>query len=348
VLENGGSLTKVTIILPCFNEEDGIRSTIANLESQSFRDREIIVVDDGSSDRTSISAQEVIDKEGYVDVRVVRTAHGGLTHARNVGISESRGDIIFFAECDCTYEPEYVERALLSLQQHPDASAVCLTGAPEKVRSTLATECITIENRIQHKMLEQGKLKPFYAWVFKKNALTALGGFDEKLFQGEDKDMFRRFVQGGNTVAWVPGVHWWHRRDQSLAEVAAKSVVRGQSRVLYLAKHHLAGEAAKALAPFWLLVAGVILLPFQVYVGAGFILFVFLLFLLRSVRVAMVGWSVVPRRRWLLAYPLFIIVRNFSTAVGYSIGIVRLALLRLSPSKNGQLGIPGNDSAKLK
>jgi glycosyltransferase involved in cell wall biosynthesis len=324
-------LPRVSILLPCFNEAREISSTIDNLELQTFRDREIIIIDDGSTDDTSIRAQETINQREYGDARVVRVAHGGLTYARNVGIRESNGETIFFAESDCTYEPEYVEKALLSFQQHPEASAVCLTGAPEMVRSTMATECIMIENRIQHKLLEQGKLKPFYAWVFRKDALVSLGGFDEKLFQGEDKDMFRRFVQGGNIVAWVPGVHWWHRRDQSLGDIFKKSVVRGRSRVLYLAKHHLFLEATKAVGPFWFLVAGIVLLPFQFYLGGGMILLVFILFIARSIRIAMVGWDVAPRRRWFLAYPIFLVVRNFSTAIGYTMGFVSLAF-RGSPS----------------
>ena len=318
-------MTKVSVILPCFNEAGYIGSALDNIERQSYLDREVIVVYDGSTDGTQHREQESIERNAYGDARVVRVKHGGLTYARNVGIREAKGEVIFFAECDCTYDPAYVERALLSLRQHPEASAVCLTGAPEKVRSTVATECILLENRVQHKLLGEGKLKPFYAWVFKKDSLTKLGGFDERLFQGEDKDMFRRFVQGGNVVSWVPGVHWWHRRDQSLVDVCKKSVVRGQSRVLYLAKHHLAAEATKAIAPLWVLVAGLIAIPFEAFVGEGLILLVILLFAVRSLQFALVAWDVAPRRRWLLTYPLFLAVRNLSTAVGYSIGIARLA-----------------------
>jgi glycosyltransferase involved in cell wall biosynthesis len=316
----------VSIVLPCYNESEDIRSAIENLEEQSFLDREIIVVDDGSADNSQQIAKETIEKGGFSDARVVTVEHRGLTAARNVGIRESRSGVIFFAECDCTYDPDYVKKAMLALESDPGAAAVCLTGAPNKVRSTIATECIVIENKVQHKLLEQGKLKPFYAWVFKKDALISLGGFDESLFQGEDKDMFRRFTKAGYQVAWVRGIHWWHRRDLTLLDIARKSARRGQSRVLFLMKHSLVADMLKGIAPLWALILGLALLPFQVYVGLVLIFLVLLAFLVRSIEISVTAWDVVPKRRWLLAYPLFILVRNLSAAFGYSIGLVRILI----------------------
>jgi len=315
-------------VVPCYNESKDIRSVIENLEEQSFLDREIIVVDDGSADGSQQIAAETIERGGFSDARVIGVGHRGLTAARNVGIKESRSDVIFFAECDCTYDPDYVKKAMLALQTNPGASAVCLTGAPNKVRSTIATECIVIENKVQHKLLEQGKLKPFYAWVFKKDALTSLGGFDERLFQGEDKDMFRRLTKAGYNVAWVPGVHWWHRRDLTLLDIATKSARRGQTRVLYLIKHSLFIDTLKGIAPLWTFVLGLVLLPFQAVVGLILILAVFLAFLARSVRIIATAWDVAPKRRWFIVYPLFIVVRNFSAAIGYSIGLARVLVRR--------------------
>ena len=290
------------------------------------------MVDDGSVDRSQQIAMDTIEKGSFSDARVVSVVHRGLTAARNVGIRESRSDVIFFAECDCTYDPDYVSKAMVAFDQNPDAQAVCLTGAPNMVRSTIATECILIENRVQHKLLERGKLKPFYAWVFKKGALVSLGGFDEGLFQGEDKDMFRRLTKAGYRVAWVPGVHWWHKRDLTLSDIARKSAGRGRSRVLYLRKHNLLFDTLKGVAPLWTLILGLALLPFQTMIGLVLLLLVLLAFLAQSARVVSTAWDVVPKRRWFLAYPLFIMVRNLSSAIGYSVGL----LAALAPGTKGR------------
>ena len=313
-------LPRVSIILPCYNEEQEIRTAIREVQKQTFGGREIIVVDDGSTDETAPIAEEYC--VGHPDTRVIRIAHSGLTHVRNVGIRESKGEIIFFAESDCVYDADYVEKAVQCLDAQPDANAVCLTGGPLKVRSTLATECIEIENVVQHKLLAQGKIKPFYAWVFRRAQLVAIGGFDERLFQGEDKDVFRRFVNAGNKVAWLPGIHWRHKRDQTTWQLAQKWFFRGRSRVLYAVKHGLMKDFAKTLLPFWLLVFGLLYLLVLPIVGVILIALVLALFVGNTIRIARIAWSSLSNRRYLLGYPFFLMVRNFSSALGYMWGLI--------------------------
>jgi len=318
-------LPKVSMVLPVYNDQNDIGDAIQSLEEQTFEDREILVVDDGSTDSTVTRVSNLIEAGKLKDIRLVPIKHSGLTHVRNVGISEAKGEIVFFAESDCLYDREYVSKAVVALDAQPTAGAVCLTGAPAMVRSTVATECIKIENELQHKRLRQGKIRPFYAWVFRKDVLMKLGGFDEHLFQGEDKDIFKRLEAAGYPVAWVPGVHWWHKRGQTLGDMASKYVKRGESRILYVIKHRLGVDLVKTLTPFWTTVIGLLLVPFAPSLGAALIVVVLLVFLIRSSMVVIEAWDVVDKKRYFVAYPFYLVVRNFATCIGYTAGFVQLA-----------------------
>ena len=325
--ELGEGAPRVSIVLPLYNSSKGLSSALSELDKQSYLDREIILVDDGSSDATYEAALTLAS--GRADVRVVKTEHGGPSHARNEGLKRSRGEIIFFSESDCVYNPAYIQRAIDSLDSNPMAGAVCLTGAPLITRSTLATRCIDIENKVQHRLLERGKIEPFYAWVFRRSVLQQLGGFDEKLFQGEDRDLFRRLKDANHSVAWVPGVNWQHVRDQTLSQLASKWVKRGRTRLLFLVKHKRVADAMKSVLPFWATVLGVILLLWLPLVGAAILLTVVALFLARTIQIMRISWSSIERKRSFLGYPLFILVRNFSTALGYTLAAVTVLTRRI-------------------
>lgn len=311
-------------MLPVHNSADEVKPAISEIEKQNYRDLEVLIVDDGSTDETAKVAEELAAAAG--NARVIRATHGGPSRARNIGLFQSKGEIVFFAEADCVYDDDYIEKAVEKLDFEVSADAVCLTGAPLKVRSTLATECIDIENKVQHRLLSEGKIKPFYAWVFRREALMSIGGFDEKLFQGEDKDVFRRFAEAGHTVAWVPGINWRHVRDQTTWELARKWFVRGRSRVLYALKHKLVKDLAKRLLPLWIFVAGLLALPFSPLVGASILLLVIAAMVAYSIRTIALSWSMVTEKRFFLAYPLFVTVRNFATALGYSAAILSIVL----------------------
>jgi len=285
-------------------------------------------VDDGSTDQTWSVAQSA-ERAGH-QVRAIRTEHGGASHARNAGTNACRGDVVFFAESDCVYDPQYLERAISALSAHPSAGAVCLTGAPLMLKSTLATECIDIENKAQHKLLSEGKIKPFYAWVYRRDVLLKLGGFDERLFQAEDKDLFKRLKASGFEVLWVPGIHWRQKRDQTLFQLTRKWFERGRSRLLYSLKHRMLTELAKNMVPVACVASAVVVLaavsPLAGLVLLAGILGVFVAFSLKTVRIT---WSLVSRKRFFIGYPIFLLARNLSTGLGYWTGAFSIAVRKI-------------------
>ena len=317
----------VSVVVPLYNAENDVPSILGEVGKQTYQNVEVTVVDDGSTDQTlSVAAKECGQMS---NARAVGTNHGGASHARNVGLQASRGDTVFFMEADCTYAEDYIQKAVELLDAQPEMSAVCLTGAPLKLRRTLAVECIDVENKVQHRLLNEGKIRPFYAWIYRKQAILSVGGFDAKLFQGEDKDLFRRFEAAGYKVGWIPGVHWWHKRDQTLQELAGKWFSRGRMRLLYSLKNRLFGEIMRTLAPLWLTIVGILVALAAPLLGLGIIVVVGAAVFLYSLRNVYISWPLVARKRVYLGYPLFVLVRNFSTGLGYSWALVAITVRRL-------------------
>ena len=85
---------KISIIIPAYNSESTIRRCVDSIRNQTYRNLEIIVVNDGSTDSTS----EVVNEINNTDSRVklISIPNGGVSHARNVGIENATGDYITF------------------------------------------------------------------------------------------------------------------------------------------------------------------------------------------------------------------------------------------------------------
>ena len=103
-------MPKISIIVPAHNSEDFIESSIKSIINQTINDMEIIIIDDGSTDRTS----EICDELERIDdrIKVIHKKNGGASSARNLGIELSSGDYIGFVDSDdwideCAYEYLY-------------------------------------------------------------------------------------------------------------------------------------------------------------------------------------------------------------------------------------------------
>lgn len=105
----------VSVIIPMYNVETTLAAAIDSVLAQTFRDFEVLVVNDGSSDASSMICQS------YEDTRVheIRQANRGLAGARNTGIRHARGRYLAFLDADDLWEPDKLERHLEHLEQNP-------------------------------------------------------------------------------------------------------------------------------------------------------------------------------------------------------------------------------------
>ncbi len=98
----------VSVIVPVYNLEKYIQKCIESLIGQTYRDTEIIVIDDGSSDKSPEILSELQDK--HPKIKVITQENSGVCAARNKGIAESTGDYILFVDGDDYLNPDYIDR----------------------------------------------------------------------------------------------------------------------------------------------------------------------------------------------------------------------------------------------
>lgn len=110
----------VSVVIPTHNRADMVGDAIDSALRQSIRDPEIIVVDDGSTDDTEARVRQYGDR-----VRYVKTHHGGVAHARNVGMRHVSGRYLTFLDSDDTLYPYALELATALLDRYPDIALVC-------------------------------------------------------------------------------------------------------------------------------------------------------------------------------------------------------------------------------
>jgi glycosyltransferase involved in cell wall biosynthesis len=108
----------VSVVVPACNVEATISETIESIRNQTWRDFELIVIDDGSTDGTVRCLQTVHDRR----LRVLSYPNGGLATARNRGIAASRGEFVTFIDGDDLWTPDKLERQVEVLRRQPEAA----------------------------------------------------------------------------------------------------------------------------------------------------------------------------------------------------------------------------------
>jgi len=99
---------KVSVIIPTYNEEDVISKCLESLNKQTYTDFEVIVVDDGSSDGTSLKLRATSDKLDF-RLTVMEQKHEGAGAGRNLGAKQAEGEILVFVDSDMTFDKHFLK-----------------------------------------------------------------------------------------------------------------------------------------------------------------------------------------------------------------------------------------------
>ena len=113
----------LSVIVPVYNTKKYLRECVDSILAQTYRDYELILVDDGSTDGSSEICDEYAQK--HEDVRVIHKENCGLLHTRKVGFGESRGDYISYIDSDDYIEPEMFGYMMENIIKHNADIAIC-------------------------------------------------------------------------------------------------------------------------------------------------------------------------------------------------------------------------------
>lgn len=184
----------VSIVIPAYNAERSVAATLRSVLSQTHGDLEVIVIDDGSIDRTA----DIASATGDERVTVLTWPNHGVSAARDRGSALARGQAIAFLDADDLWDPTKLEVQLTALDR-PDVAAVgCkMRYVAAESGKTFGT-CGQATDGKQHD-IASGWFMPFpiSSALFQAHIVRAVGGFDHSLSQAEDLDFMARVAQVG-------------------------------------------------------------------------------------------------------------------------------------------------------
>ena len=199
---------KVSVVIPTYNRAYIIRQALDSVITQTYRNFEIVVVDDGSTDNTA----EVVQQYESDRVRYVRHERNrGCSAAYNTGIAATTGDIVALLDSDDTWKPENLARQVSFLSRHPEVDVVftdvAIVGAGRKIPSLIGLmkvfpkliherwkgdEYVLSSREMYLCLLEEVPVKPTAALV-RRELYARAGLFDEAWPSGTDWDLVLRF-----------------------------------------------------------------------------------------------------------------------------------------------------------
>jgi len=190
-------MPEVTVLIPAYNAESFIEDALRSALAQSLAPREVLVVDDGSTDDTQRRARAFGES-----VRVITIPHGGPSRARNEGLRQARGTHIVFLDADDILEPELCERATSLLEQHPHLGFVFSnyrlffedgqTTGPRIPAGAFGGEAEVILTDPPRQIFSHGHAISSSGLCARREALAEAGYFDESLRGGEDLEYWSR------------------------------------------------------------------------------------------------------------------------------------------------------------
>jgi glycosyltransferase involved in cell wall biosynthesis len=205
----------VSILIPAYNSEQWIADTIESACAQTWAKKEIVIVDDGSSDQTLQVARRFACK----NVRVVTQANQGAAAARNTALSICQGDYIQWLDADDLLDPHKVERQVRMLSDCPSERTL-LSGAwayfiyrkrKAKFSPTALWNDLTPLEWMSRKMGQKLHMQTDN-WLVSRELSTAAGPWDERLWRDNDGEYFCRVILASDGILFVPDAKSYYRR----------------------------------------------------------------------------------------------------------------------------------------
>jgi glycosyltransferase involved in cell wall biosynthesis len=221
----------ITVIIPCYNSGEFIEEAVFSVKSSEGVNIEIVIVDDGSTDSSTLSVLMKLKQHGY---RVVVQQNRGPAAARNSGEKIANGDYLFFLDSDNKICPDYLRKALKKMQSdkgigvvYADAIFFGLTDKPRFKPAPFSFDQLLIGNYID------------MCAMVRREAFVAVGGFDEarELIGYEDWELWIRLGLTNWKFSYLNEKLFYYRiRADSL--MSESDLIKKESAIKYVMGKH--------------------------------------------------------------------------------------------------------------
>jgi len=230
--------TKVSVIIPCYNNKATIIETLNSVFNQTYKNIEIILVDDGSTeDIENEVASHIVSNE----LLFFQQKNQGVSHARNFGASKSTGEYLIFLDADDIIDETYIEKCLKEFENNSNVKIVYsqakLFGREDKIWE--------IDNYKNFKSFLIGNCI-FVSAMLRKRDFDKVGGFDCNLNFYEDWDLWVSILKDGGEVAQIKEYLFYYRTHENLSSASDKALnlkkIHAFNRLKIYFKHYDAYE----------------------------------------------------------------------------------------------------------
>ncbi len=320
----------VSIVVPAYNCSKTISKTIESLLSQTAKNLEIIIIDDGSTDETAKCIQS------YDNIFYFYQKNEGPASARNRGAQKSSGDFIFFTDSDCIAKSDWIEEALKRFDD-PQVAVVAGSYGIANKESMLA-RCIHDEIMYRHQKLMGCYPKAFGSYNFgvRKKTFELVDGFNQfyRCASGEDNDLSYKILKTGKKIYFERQSIVYHHHPVRVRKYLREQYRHGFWRVMIYVDHPdmVQGDDYtfwKDIVEVPLAFAIMMFLLVQVFfsfsIGMNILIFLIVFLLLLE---AIFSFLMIKQSKDILLNIWVVFLRSFARALGFSSGILRFVLFR--------------------
>lgn len=183
-----------SIVIPLYNKENSILLTLNSVINQTYKDFEVIVIDDGSKDNSLQRVKEVKDDR----IRIITKENEGVSKARNVGIKNAKYSWIAFLDADDLWKENHLETIVKLHERCPEAklltTSFCFEDEKDKKDIKPKEESFYYVNDYYERLYKGAVVWTSIA-VVNKECFDKCGYFKEYLIKGEDLDMWSRIIE---------------------------------------------------------------------------------------------------------------------------------------------------------
>ncbi|MDN0196697.1 glycosyltransferase family A protein [Streptomyces sp. S.PNR 29] len=184
----------VSVVIPCHDYARYLPEALSSILAQTFRDWEVVIVDDGSTDDTAEVARSLIARHPDRRIRLVQQANAGVSAARNTGIAAATGRYVLPLDADDVIAPTMLEKTVAVLDGDPGI-AIASTDVFTFTDDDLPPQPMPLPAYSRELMLQ--RLIMFYCSLYRREVWQTVGGYDESMRAGEDWDFWVGCVEHG-------------------------------------------------------------------------------------------------------------------------------------------------------
>ena len=225
---------KFSVIIPLYNKAPYVKKALETVYAQTYRDYEIIVINDGSTDNSAIIAEDYLNGVEGISYQILSQQNAGVSAARNNGVAQAQGEYITFLDADDWWKPTYLERMAQLIEDYPEAGLYACNYVYYKPGKThVALNIPTGYINYPKAYYESGAMPVWTgATMMPREVFEEMGGFPLGIKLGEDFLLWAKTAMH-YPVAFCEETLAWYNNDVPVNLRATRNLHHPNNHMLF-------------------------------------------------------------------------------------------------------------------